>query len=522
MIQTDVSSYDRIPYTSLAFPQTHPDRLATVARIFGLMPPDVAACRVLELGCASGGNLIPMAFNLPGGEFVGVDLSRRQVEEGRAAIGALGLRNARIEHASILDVDESWGRFDYIICHGVFSWVASAVQDRILRIAVDNLTTTGVAYVSYNTYPGWHMREMVRDMMRYHARQFAEPQEQVDQARALLKFLASASGDAGPYGQLLTTEADRLGGAPDSYLFHEHLERTNLPIYFHQFIERAERVGLQYLSEAVVSEMLTAHFPTTVAETLERISPDLVHLEQYMDFVRNRQFRQTLLCHEALQPTRALRPDVLQGLMVSSAAVSDSASIDLAAKTPIVFTNGKQRAEVTRPATKAALGVLTETWPRAIEVDALSAIALERAAPFLDDTPVGDARSAMLEDLFGGAMYGLVALHTMPPSCTNRPSDTPRAHPVAAFQAESGNLVVNAHHEMFQLETLSLEVLKLANGTRRRGDIVDTLVEWFTSGRLEMEDEGQPITSPGAAREILSDRLEKALTTLTRSALLIE
>ena len=521
MVQT-VSSYDRIPYTSLAFPQTHPDRLATVARIFGLAPPNVAACRVLELGCASGGNLIPMAFNLPGGEFVGVDLSRRQVEEGCAAIGALGLRNTRIEHASILDVDESWGTFDYIICHGVFSWVEAAVQDKILRIAADNLTTTGVAYVSYNTYPGWHMREMVRDMMRYHARQFAEPQEQVDQARALLKFLASASGDAGPYGQLLTTEADRLGAAPDSYLFHEHLERTNLPIYFHQFIERAERVGLQYLSEAVVSEMLTAHFPATVAETLERISPDLVHLEQYMDFVRNRQFRQTLLCHDSLQPARALRPDVLHGLMVSSAAVSDTASIDLAAGTPIVFTNGKQRAEVTRPATKAALSVLMETWPRAIEVDALSAIALERAAPFLDDTTVEDARSAMLEDLFGGAMYGLVALHTLPPPCTNRPSDTPRAHPVAAFQAESGNLVVNAHHEMFQLEAMSLEVLKLSNGSRRRADILETLVEWFESGRLEMEDDGQPITNPAAAREILSDRLEKALTTLTRSALLIE
>ena len=118
-----------------------------------------------------------------------------------------------------------------------------------------------MAYVSYNTYPGWHMREMVRHMMRYHAGQFADPREQVEQARALLTFLASASADTGPYGQLLTAEVERLGRAPDSYLFHEHLERTNLPIYFHQFIERAEHAGLQYLSEAVVSEMLTSHFP---------------------------------------------------------------------------------------------------------------------------------------------------------------------------------------------------------------------------------------------------------------------
>jgi len=238
-MNTTASSYDQIPYTSHAFPQTHPDRLATTARIFRLSPPDVAACRVLELGCASGGNVIPIAFNFPGSEFVGIDLSRHQVEEAQHAIHALGLRNIRVEQASIMEIDDSWGQFDYIICHGVFSWVEADVQDRILTIAARNLSPEGVAYISYNTYPGWHMREMVRHMMRYHAEQFDQPQEQVDQARALLTFLASASSDMGPYNQLLTSEAERLSGSPDSYLFHEHLERTNLPIYFHEFIERA-------------------------------------------------------------------------------------------------------------------------------------------------------------------------------------------------------------------------------------------------------------------------------------------
>src|SRR5439155_7139696 len=176
--------------TSFAFPQTHPDRMAAVARIFGLSPPNVAACRVLELGCASGGNLIPMAFNFPGSEFLGIDLSRRQVEQAHPAMAALLLRNIRIECASILDIDKDWGTFDYIICHGVFSWVDPIVQDKILQIAAENLSPEGVAYVSYNTYPGWHMREMVWHMMRYHAGQFARPEEQVEQARALLKFLA--------------------------------------------------------------------------------------------------------------------------------------------------------------------------------------------------------------------------------------------------------------------------------------------------------------------------------------------
>src|SRR6185436_718710 len=375
----DASSYDQIPYTSVAFPQTHPDRLATIARIFALTPPDVASCRVLELGCAGGGNLIPMALNLPGSEFVGIDLSRRQVEDAQSAIGELGLRNIRIEQASILDVGDDWGSFDYIICHGVFSWVDAEVQEKILAIASRNLAATGVAYVSYNTYPGWHVRDMVRHMMRYHAGQFSEPREQVEQARALLTFLATASRDTGPYNQLLVGEAERLGRSPDSYLFHEHLERSNSPIYFHQFIERAARAGLQFLSEAVVSEMLTSHFPALVAATLERISPDLLHLEQYMDFVRNRQFRQTLLCHDACRPVRTLNPDVLDGLMLSSAAVADTAAPDLAPDVPVVFTNGSKRAQIASPSTKAALTILMERWPRAIDVTELCDLSMQRA-----------------------------------------------------------------------------------------------------------------------------------------------
>src|SRR5262245_46505716 len=117
------TSYDTVPYESHPFAQSHPDRLATVATLLGLKPPPVARCRVLELGCASGGNLIPMAVGLPGSTFVGVELSRRQAEAGQRVIEALGLKNVELRHLSILDVDDDFGRFDYVVCHGVYSWV---------------------------------------------------------------------------------------------------------------------------------------------------------------------------------------------------------------------------------------------------------------------------------------------------------------------------------------------------------------------------------------------------------------
>ncbi len=174
---TDPNSYDEVPYSHQPYPQSHPDRLATLGRLFGLSPSPITHCRVLELGCARGGNLIPMAFHLPNSEFIGVELSARQAEMARKTVQDLNLDNVRVENASILDVDRSWGTFDYIISHGVYSWVPEEVQDRILTISSRNLAPQGIAYISYNTYPGWHMRGMVRDMMLFHANQFPDPEQ---------------------------------------------------------------------------------------------------------------------------------------------------------------------------------------------------------------------------------------------------------------------------------------------------------------------------------------------------------
>jgi methyltransferase-like protein/SAM-dependent methyltransferase len=522
LMDTGSNTYDEVPYDNLAFAQTHPDRLATTARMFGLEPPPIATARVLELGCAGGGNLVPMAFNLPDGEFVGIDLSRRHVDASLSTIRALEMRNIRIEHGSILDIDDSWGLFDYIICHGVFSWVEPRVQDAILRIAAGNLVENGIAYISYNTYPGWHMREMVRDMMRYHAGPFREPGEQIEQARALLDFMASAVEPAQPYGQLLRLEIERLSRTTDSYLYHEHLEPTNVPTYFHQFIERAERAGLQFLSEADVSDMLSSAFAAPVAETLERISQDILHLEQYMDFVRNRQFRQTVLCRKGLQPKRALGPSFMHGLMASCRAVTEMVPPDLTSMTPVVFRNGLQLAEVSLPVTKAAFMVLSEEFPRAIGVDELCAFAVERGAPFLADTSTETARRLLMADLFWGVMRGMIRLHTVEPNCTNHASDTPRANALAAHQAETGRILVNARHETIELDTFGVEVLKLANGLRTRAEILDVLSERAASGEITVSLRGQMEIGQDVMRSTLEPELDRTVANLARSALLVE
>src|SRR5262249_12693918 len=157
----------------------------------------------------------------------------------------------------------------------------------------------GVAYVSYNTYPGWHLPCVVREMMRFHAGRFAEPNVRVRQARALLEFNAAAAPE-NAYGSALLKELQLLRSVPDHYLYHEYLAEENRPVYFHEFNARAEDWGLQYLGEAAFLEMLTEYLAPEAENTLRLLAGDLVQAEQYGDFLRNRRFRQTLLCHQGV------------------------------------------------------------------------------------------------------------------------------------------------------------------------------------------------------------------------------
>jgi SAM-dependent methyltransferase len=184
-----INSYDEVPYPSLPARRTHPSHLAAIARLFGMVPPSPGRCRLLELGCASGENLLPLAADFPDSHLVGIDLSVRQIEAGRSVVEQLGLSNIDLRRLDLHDFGEDQGTFDYILCHGVFSWVPRAVQDRILEIGLRHLAGNGVFFASYNTYPGWHLRGVVRDMMVYHVRGIEDPATRVAQARALPDFL---------------------------------------------------------------------------------------------------------------------------------------------------------------------------------------------------------------------------------------------------------------------------------------------------------------------------------------------
>jgi SAM-dependent methyltransferase len=248
-------AYDQVLYPGQPFPQTHPDRMATTAILFGMAPAPVPTCRVLELGCGEGANLIPMAVALPEAEFVGIDLSARAIALGQNLIEALKLERVSLNQMDILDVAPAFGVFDYIIAHGVYSWVPEPVRERLMAICAANLAPQGVAYVSYNVYPGCHLRQMLREMMLFHVRAIDEPNRRIEQSLAFLDLLAQAQTVDDTYRVFLRKELDIAVRRGAQSLYHDDLAEFNHPVFFHQFAEHAGRHGLQYLGEADAVEM---------------------------------------------------------------------------------------------------------------------------------------------------------------------------------------------------------------------------------------------------------------------------
>jgi methyltransferase-like protein/2-polyprenyl-3-methyl-5-hydroxy-6-metoxy-1,4-benzoquinol methylase len=530
MSDANHTSYDDVPYKGYAFAQTHPDRMETVARLLGVRATAAQSCRVLELGCTDGGNLIPMAVSLPRSSFVGIDLSARQIAAAWKIIQALALENIDVRHLDIANFRDDFGTFDYIICHGVYSWVPAPVQDQILRICKRCLGPHGVAYVSYNTYPGWHIRGMIRDMMCYHTKQFSDPSARVQQARNLLAFLVKSTAEqTTPYGMLLRDELQVLSRAPDSYVLHEHLEDVNEPLYFYQFAERATASGLQYLGEADLAAMAPTNFPSEVQCVLQMMATDVLHLEQYMDFLRNRTFRQTLLCHAGIPLSPRLRVEDLARFYVASQARPVAERLDLDSQSPEQFrTPGGLVISVSQPISKAAMLHLSEIWPRYVSVAELRECARQRLSNRSSSQGAVEAEELQILGQFLVTAYtaasrpGIVDLRSSPPRYTSTVSERPIASPLSRYQAESANRVTNLRHEPVTLPELERRLLLNLDGTRGRPELLEMLLGLVHRGDLQVEAQGQRVEAPARVEEHLGHALEKGLTQLAGLALLVE
>ena len=359
-------SYDEAPYKSKTFYYTQPGRQQMVLKLLGFKTPDLEKARVLEIGCSFGGNIIPFALENPKANVVGIDLSSVQIEEGNRIIEYLGLENIKLIHQNILDFDSNLGKFDYIICHGVFSWVNEEVQRGILNVIKNHLSENGSAIISYNTYPGWKNLEVVRDSMLFRDEMLKNRGEQINESNAVrygrgaIEFLSQFS----ILNEKIKSGITDIAEKDDYYILHEYLEDTNQPKYLYDF----NKMLLEYDLMHVVDSDLMKTFPNISDEIEEKLNAecgdDNIAKEQYYDFLLDRQFRISIVTHKYNKEKINISKDV---------RIVDLKEIDIRGK----YEKNKdgfytiENNEIKDEEVSLILDILSETYPNTITIDEL-------------------------------------------------------------------------------------------------------------------------------------------------------
>lgn len=526
MTQATPNTYDEVSYPSYPFAQAHPDRLAVLATLFGMNPAPVEDCRVLEIGCGNGANLIPMALLLPESRFVGVDLAAHPIAKGQALAEALELSNIKLQQLNVMDLSPEFGQFDYVIAHGFYSWVPPVVRDKLLAICKANLKSDGVAYISYITYPGGHLRLMMREMMLFHVRDIQEPAERIRQARAFISSLAQSKSESDLYGMVLASMEQEIGRLEDGSMYHDHLAEINSPVYFHQFVDHARQRGLQYLAEADFFDMQHDGFMPRASDVMQQTEDDLIASEQYMDFLTCRRFRQTLLCHENIKLDRKLNPERIAGLFIASSArpVFEEPVVD--SKTVETFQGDKTATISTNhPLTKAALSQLSKIWPRSMRFDQLLRAARLELSPNIarrNGDVIQDDALMLGEFLLKAYAGNMVELHACPSQFVLEASERPAASRLARLQLESGAAVTTLRHTTVRVTgDLGINLLMLLDGSRDRKALLEELGKLVESGRVVIRKEGKEVFDAREALKVLADELDQNLARIARLALLV-
>lgn len=299
--------YDELRYYSKPFSYTSIALLEGNATLWGLTPPALKGAKVLELGSSFGGNLISQSVYYPDTEFVGIDLSDSQITQGNEIIKSMGLTNVRLETKNILDITPEFGMFDYIIVHGIYSWVPDNVKDKILEICRENLTPNGIAYISYNTYPGWKSREVARDIMLY-ANKYTQDlplSEQTRRGKAVVQLFSNAIKSI-EYkknnNKSRIENFDDIQTKDDNYVAHEYLEYHNNPLYLNQFVDSLHQHQLAYIGDTDFKLSYISWMPQHLRDMINQLSEtDYVAREQCLDYLYDVAFRRSLLCHAHLQ-----------------------------------------------------------------------------------------------------------------------------------------------------------------------------------------------------------------------------
>jgi hypothetical protein len=474
--------YDRVRYPNWPNTRTHPATVAALAQLLGRKCAPLTRLRVLEVACSEGVNIANMAVGAPDSAFLGIDIAESAIARGTETIAWAGLANVQLRVADIRDAEAVQGEFDYIVAHGVYSWVSADVRAALMTMIGKKLSANGVAFISYNVFPGCRVRETIRDYLVHALRDIADPGERMEAARAALEYQMSGWSKDKPFQKALLEAAENNLQRPIEVLFHDELGEVWEPQFLSDVCAAARARGLDYLADAHPSVLNDGLFPSVRFDAAKKqTGGDWVKFEQLLDFTDMRPFRWSLFCRAGERIERIATPDRVVGLYASA----DLKPAPGPGKKAFAF---REKGGVEFETDDETLGGLLDRLSR-------------EQAVLLDDYA---ASPDVVEALLRLYVNSAVTLSTEPPIFTLTPSEKPLASPLARAQARRGEDVLAAlHHKPVRMEDpFWSQFLQRLDGTQTHEDLAQFIV--VAAGKTI--EEARRLT-PDALKEVAGNRL---------------
>ncbi|HEX2880035.1 MAG TPA: class I SAM-dependent methyltransferase, partial [Polyangiaceae bacterium] len=441
-------------------------------------------CRVLELACGDGINVISMGTALPHSEFVGIDLAARAIAAGQELITETGLRNVTLHAGDASSLSADLGKFDYVIAHGVYSWVDDTVRDGLIQSIQEHLAPNGIAYISFSCFPGAYFRQLAREMMSFHTGKLADPAARLAHGIDFLRFARESHGLKSAYAFALDQEIARVTKADPGYVFHDDFSEHNTPVYFAEFAAHLAEHQLRYISDATYDFFVDTRLSTAVRQRLTaHAAGDPIAEQQYLDFVRGTPFRQALVCHRDTAIDNDLDARRLLPLFTRGALQPTISEPNLLDRSKVCFkARTGPELETDEPIAKALLFEVSQAWPAPRRVADLCETALQRVAQSLSGTAAADdyALRVLARTLLSAAAGQILSLWAGELPFAPRCADRPVSSPLARAQARRSDLVTSLRNVTIRLaDRPARELLMLSDGSRTREQLLHALQDRF-------------------------------------------
>lgn len=522
-VQHISDTYDELPYISKPFAQTHPDFLRAVCSLFDFTAPAVENANILEIGCAFGGNIIPLAQQFPKAKIIGLDLSPKQIAVGQNAVKTMQLNNIELLQQDITTYDVPTKRFDYIICHGVYSWVPEPVRQAILQVISKGLNDNGVAFVSYNTYPGWKIREVYRDAMRYRSTSVESIQEKVHYGFGMLDFFKAHLPKKTPWGVAINQYYDAIRQADPSYVAHEYLEVVNDPFYFHEFIQSAKENKLAFIAETDFQNHFFSQIPLdekALGMLKKEANGDIIRLEQLHDYLSNRTFRQTILSHQNAAQKSTVGKEEISYSIMNKLHINGSFIKQKVKKSKryqwLAELDGCNLTFQNTPVTQFIFNELNAKAGRTVSVHALWQQANQKK---LSQT---DFYNCMLELIIQRAVNIRTRALTKTGNIDKPTLSQSNRALLHWLQKNPDTITLSSiFHEPLEVDVVMEEIAPLLDGTHKRSDLYTRLVEAANHGRMVFSDnKNTAIKEPKALTAAAKEHVDNALNLMQSFGLL--